>query len=45
MLESIICSIEDIIQSLVDKDKESIRYKFVVILRRVKPPRSNISKD
>jgi hypothetical protein len=43
--ESIICCIEEGIKTLDDEDKDIIRQDCVIILRRSKPPRSNISTE
>jgi hypothetical protein len=43
-VDIILCNIKDIIQPLANEDKESIRQDCVVILRRSKPPKSNINK-
>jgi hypothetical protein len=43
--DNIICCIEDGIQNLSDEDKEFIRQDFSVILRKAKPPRSNMSSE
>jgi hypothetical protein len=43
--ESIICCVEEGIKTLVDEGKDIIRQDCVVILRRSKPPRSNISTE
>jgi hypothetical protein len=44
-VDSIIRSIEDSIQLLINEEKESIRQDCAVILRRAKPPINNIGRD
>jgi hypothetical protein len=43
--EDILCSIENSIKNLPDYAKEEIRQDCSVILRRVKPPKNNITKE
>jgi hypothetical protein len=44
-VDNLICCIEDNIKTLADEDKEPIRQDCAVILRKSKPPRSNISRE
>ena len=44
-MDEIICCIEDGIQNLNDEDKELIRQDCAVILRKAKPPKSNINNE
>jgi hypothetical protein len=44
-IEDILCSIENSIKNLPDNAKEEIRQDCSVILRRVKPPKNNITKE
>jgi hypothetical protein len=44
-VDNLICCIEDSIKTLADEDKEPIRQDCAVILRKSKPPRSNISRE
>jgi hypothetical protein len=43
-IENIICSVEDSIKNLSDEDKNAIRQDCALVLKKAKPPKSNISK-
>jgi len=43
--ERIICSIEDGILCLFVEEKEVLRQKCSLIMRKAKPPKSNLNKD
>jgi len=44
-VEDIMCYVEFEIMGLPDNIKDTIRQDCVVVLRKAKPPRNNISKD
>jgi hypothetical protein len=43
-IENIICSVEDSIKNLSEEDKNAIRQDCALVLKKAKPPKSNISK-
>ena len=45
LIDNIICCIENGIQTLIDEDKNQVRQDCSLILRKAKPPISNISKE
>jgi hypothetical protein len=45
LVDNLICCIEDNIKNLTDEDKGLVRQDCAIILRRVKPPKSNVNKE
>jgi hypothetical protein len=45
LVDNLICCIEGSIKNLTDEDKGQVRQDCAFILRKSKPPRSNINKE